>query len=71
MELTTTVNEACRTLVSTVQGIKDFYISFDHARDEVELLWMDEVFRVPVDEVAHAIDTLTYLEARRLKNDYD
>lgn len=67
----TTVNEACRTLVSTVQGIKDFYISFDHARDEVELLWMDEAYRVPVEEVAHAIDTITYLEARRLKYDYD
>lgn len=54
---------AMRDLVNTVKGM---CISFDQARDKIDVLWNEEVYQVDIADLPKAIDSIKYLKSKEL-----
>lgn len=73
--------EACEAIQKLVSNMQDFCISFDNRRPTVEILWHDEVYDVPKEEVPLVVDCIRFLKAKEkvyggfessaLPNDYE
>lgn len=61
---TVSLKEACDVLNYLVKDVKDLCISFDHSRNNVDVLWHEEVFQVAVDEVPKTIECIKFLAGR-------
>lgn len=68
---TVSLKEACDVMMYLVKDIKDFGITFDHSRKEVELLWGEEIFKVSPDEMPKIIECVKYLNERKLQYDFN
>ena len=66
---------ACNFFINLVKDVEELFISFDHDRDLVEILWGDLVFQVPVYEVEQTLNAIKFLNEReqmvQYKRNYD
>ena len=66
---------ACNFFINLVKDVEELFISFDHSRDLVEILWGDLVFQVPVYEVEQTLNAIKFLNEReqmvQYKRNYD
>lgn len=60
------IKEASDVLQYLVRDVKDLCISFDHSRENVDVLWHEEIFQVPVADLPKAIDSIKYLASKEL-----
>lgn len=56
--------EACEAIQKLVHNMQDFCVSFDNRRPTVEILWHDEVYDVPKEEVPLVVDCIRFLKAK-------
>ena len=61
---TVSIKEASEVLMYLVKDVKDLCVSFDHSRDTLDVIWHEEVFQVPVDELPKTIECIKFLAAR-------
>lgn len=60
------IMQASSVLQYLVRDVKDLCISFDHSRENVDVLWHEEIFQVPVADLPKAIDSIKYLASKEL-----
>lgn len=62
--------DACELLLDEVEQIEELFISFDHSRSEVEVMWHDWVFQVPTTEIEDTLAYIKYLDDREMMTLY-
>jgi hypothetical protein len=59
--------DATKAMQSLVRGIKDFGIAFDYAREDLDVIWRDEVYQIAPEDLDKTIDCIKYLNSKELQ----
>lgn len=60
------IMQASSVLQYLVKDVKGLCIAFDNSRENLDVLWHEEVFQVPVGELPKVIDSIKYLASKEL-----
>jgi len=61
------LTEACNVIQKLVKDIKDVCIAFDHRKNEVEIVWGEEIYNTPTGDMPRIIENIKYLEDHKQK----